>query len=37
MKRKVNYITTIDDAPLYKGNWLVLARTNDRLENLNQF
>ena len=33
-KGKVNYITTIDDAPLYKGNWLVLARTNDRLEKL---
>jgi DNA helicase-2/ATP-dependent DNA helicase PcrA len=31
---KVNYITTIDDAPLYKDNWLVLARTNDRLEKL---
>ena len=31
---KVNYITTIDDAPLYEGNWLVLARTNDRLEKL---
>ena len=34
---KVNYITTIDDAPLYKGNWLVLARTNDRLEKLKSF
>jgi DNA helicase-2/ATP-dependent DNA helicase PcrA len=31
---KVNYITTLDDAPLFKGNWLVLARTNDRLEKL---
>ncbi len=30
----VDYITTVDDAPLYKGNWLVLARTNDRLEKL---
>ncbi len=30
----VDYITAIDDAPLYKGNWLVLARTNDRLEKL---
>ena len=36
-KGKVNYITTIDDAPLYKGNWLVLARTNDRLEKLKPF
>ena len=30
----VHYITAIDDAPLYKGDWLVLARTNDRLEKL---
>jgi DNA helicase-2/ATP-dependent DNA helicase PcrA len=30
----VNYITTIDDAPLYEDNWLVLARTNDRLEKI---
>ena len=30
----VDYITAMDDAPLYKGNWLVLARTNDRLEKL---
>ena len=30
----VDYITAIDDAPLYKGDWLVLARTNDRLEKL---
>ena len=33
----VDYITAIDDAPLYKGNWLVLARTNDRLEKLKPF
>jgi hypothetical protein len=33
----VDYITTIDDAPLHKGNWLVLARTNDRLEKLKPF
>ena len=30
----VHYITAIDDAPLYKDDWLVLARTNDRLEKL---
>ena len=30
----VDYITAIDDAPLYKDDWLVLARTNDRLEKL---
>ena len=30
----VNYITTIDDAPLYEDSWLVLARTNDRLEKI---
>ena len=27
----VHYVMNIDDVPLYKGNWLVLARTNDRL------
>jgi DNA helicase-2/ATP-dependent DNA helicase PcrA len=30
----VEYITAMDDAPLYKDDWLVLARTNDRLEKL---
>jgi len=30
----IDYITTIEDAPLYDGDWLVLARTNDRLEKL---
>ena len=30
----VDHITTLDDAPLYKGDWLILARTNDRLEKL---
>ena len=30
----VDYITAIDDAPLYEGDWLILARTNDRLEKL---
>ena len=30
----VDHITSIEDAPLDKGNWLVLARTNDRLEKL---
>jgi len=27
----VHYVMNIDDVPLYKGNWLILARTNDRL------
>ena len=27
----VDHITSVEDAPLYKGDWLVLARTNDRL------
>jgi len=30
----INYITTIEDVPLHDGDWLVLARTNDRLEKL---
>ena len=30
----VNHITAIEDAPLHEGDWLVLARTNDRLEKL---
>ena len=30
----VNYISSIEDAPLEKGDWLILARTNDRLEKL---
>ena len=30
----VEYITSIEDVPLYKGDWLILARTNDRLEKL---
>ena len=30
----INYITSIEDAPLYQGDWLILARTNDRLEKL---
>ena len=30
----VSHITSIEDAPLHKGDWLVLARTNDRLEKL---
>ena len=28
----VDYITSIEDAPLYTGDWLILARTNDRLD-----
>ena len=27
----LEYITTIEDAPLYSGQWLILARTNDKL------
>jgi DNA helicase-2/ATP-dependent DNA helicase PcrA len=27
----VNYITSIEDVPLHKGKWLVLARYNDKL------
>ena len=27
----IDYITSIEDAPLYQGDWLILARTNDRL------
>ena len=27
----VHYVMNVDDVPLYQGNWLVLARTNDRL------
>ena len=30
----VDYITSIEDAPLYKGDWLILARTNDRLHKM---
>ena len=26
-----NHITSIEDAPLHEGNWLILARTNDKL------
>ena len=30
----VDYITSIEDAPLNKGEWLILARTNDRLNKI---
>jgi DNA helicase-2/ATP-dependent DNA helicase PcrA len=30
----VDHVTTIEDVPLDKGDWLVLARTNDRLTKL---
>ena len=30
----VNYITDIDGLPLHEGNWLILARYNDRLSKL---
>ena len=29
-----NHITSIEDAPLHDGDWLVLARTNDKLTKL---
>ena len=32
-----NYITSIEDAPLHEGSWLVLSRTNDRLNKLKPF
>jgi DNA helicase-2/ATP-dependent DNA helicase PcrA len=28
----VDYITSIEDLPLHKGEWLILARTNDRID-----
>jgi len=30
----VNPITTLEDVPLYEQDWLILARTNDRLDKL---
>jgi DNA helicase-2/ATP-dependent DNA helicase PcrA len=30
----IDYITSIEDTPLYKGDWLILARTNDRLNKI---
>lgn len=27
----VNHITSIEDLPLYEGDWLILSRTNDKL------
>ena len=30
----VDYITSIEDAPLYTGDWLILSRINDRLDKL---
>ena len=30
----VNHISAIEDAPLYEGDWLILARTNDRLDKI---
>ena len=30
----IDYITSIEDAPLHKGDWLILARTNDRLSKI---
>jgi len=30
----IDYITSIEDAPLDKGDWLILARTNDRLDKI---
>jgi len=33
-KGLVDHITSLEDVPLYEGDWLILARTNDRLEKL---
>ena len=30
----VHYVMNIDDVPLYEGNWLILARYNDKLSKL---
>ena len=30
----VDHVTSIEDAPLNKGEWLILARTNDRLDKI---
>ena len=30
----VDHITSIEDAPLHEGDWLILARTNDKLTKL---
>ena len=30
----VEYITSIEDVPLHTGDWLILARTNDRLNKI---
>jgi len=30
----IDYTTSIEDVPLYKGDWLILARTNDRLHKI---
>ena len=30
----IDYITSIEDTPLHKGDWLILARTNDRLNKI---
>jgi DNA helicase-2/ATP-dependent DNA helicase PcrA len=31
---RVDHITSIEDVPLYSGDWLILARTNDRLNKI---
>ena len=28
------YVTSIEDLPLHEGDWLILARTNDKLKKL---
>ena len=30
----IDHITSIEDAPLHEGDWLILARTNDRLSKI---
>ena len=35
--RDRNHITSIEDAPLHEGDWLILARTNDKLNKLKPY
>ena len=30
----INHVTSIEDTPLHQGDWLILARTNDRLSRI---
>ena len=33
----VEHITAIEDAPLHEGDWLVLSRTNDKLNKIKTY